>query len=409
MTEASAGRGTVFGPAPLIRIACLVAAFFLSAAQAQTPVSSQPTDLTSNAELMISYRHQERMWQTPDGSLHLIINRGTLRPNPGLTLYSSYDGGTSWIAKASLARTNRNSTVDGELDGTLLSVVYGDASGGISFAQLSYDSPTQTWTVNRTESVFHSGSVDAANPAMAFDDAGIAWCGFAASDTAASENNLRWFYRPTEGTWVDSGLVVGPTDAVDKQRSARPVRLAGAMGLIYRINTRTYWTVRPNGATADYLADPQLIQVGSARAARSDPWASHFNVAADDAGYLHLAIADNGAAMYLRYSSQDGTWTTARQINAQGTLSYLQVGLANGQVQLSLSASRGAGAVYLSGDSGDTFTQAFALTLPPPADGVTYKTGRVETAGRSSGPLVVLEEYEDQKVQRLMVYRVPVP
>ena len=56
------------------------------------PVLSHPTDLTSYAELMISYRHQEQLWQTPDGALHLLANRGTSRANPGLVLLSSYLG-----------------------------------------------------------------------------------------------------------------------------------------------------------------------------------------------------------------------------------------------------------------------------------------------------------------------------
>jgi len=98
-----------------------------------------------------------------------------------------------------------------------------------------------------------------------------------------------------------------------------------------------------------------------------------------------------------------------RRINGADSLSYLQIGLANGQVQLALSASRGSGAVYLSNDYGDTFTHAFALRLPAASDGISYKTGRVEAATRSSGPLAVLQQYEDQTLQRLMVYSVPVP
>jgi hypothetical protein len=137
--------------------------------------------------------------------------------------------------------------------------------------------------------------------------------------------------------------------------------------------------------------------------------AAHFSVVADDGGHLHLAIADSGDALYLRYSFADGTWTLARKINNDGSLSYLQIGLANGQVELSLSSSRGAGAVYLSDDYGDTFNQAFTLLLPPPASGVSYATGRVETPTRSNGVLAVLQQYEDQRLQRLMVYKVPVP
>jgi len=391
-------------------LAALWAVVFCAIAQAQpVPVLSQATDATSNSELMISYRYQEHMWQTPDGALHLLANRGSLRPNPGLVLLSSYDGGVTWLVKVAFARTNRNGTADGQLDGTTLSVVFASADDAIVFAQMSYDSATKAWTVNRTESVYRASGMEAENPALAFDDAGVAWCSFPVTYSSSSDIELRWFYRPTEGSWVDTGVVVGPTDNRSKERSARPIKVSGGMGLIYRVNKTTYWTTRPNGAAPDVLAAPQIIHVGTARAVRSDPYASHFSAVADDGGHLHLAVADDGAAMYLRYSMLDGSWTVPRQINGSDSLSYLQIGLANGQVQLSLSASRGSGAVYLSNDYGDTFTAAFTLRLPPASDGISYKTGRVETVTRSNGTLAVMQQYEDQNTQRLMVYPVPVP
>lgn len=401
----------VLGAMRLVEVVTLlVIAGFAAAARAEpVPVSSQPTDLTSSSELMISYRHQEHMWQTPDGALHLIINRGTLRPNPGLLLVSSFDGGVTWLAKISFARTDRNSTADGQLEGTTLSVVYGDTRGGVAFAQLSYDSTIRTWTVNRTESVYQASGLQPYNPTLAFDDAGVAWCSFALLNKATDDINLRWIQRPTEGTWVDTGVIVGPTDNVSKERSGRPVRIAGAMGLIYRVRQTTYWTTRPNGAAPGFLADPVVIQVGSARSSRSDPYASHFSVVADDGGHLHLAIADDGAAMYLRYSTLDGTWTAPRQVNPDGSLSYLQIGLANGQIAVAMSVTWRAGAVYLSNDYGDSFAQGFALVMPKAGDGVSYKTARVESPSRSGGPLAVLLQYEDNNVQRLMVYNVPVP
>jgi hypothetical protein len=373
------------------------------------PVLPQPTDVTGNAELMISYRHQEHMWQTPDGALHLVANRGTSRPDPGLVLLTSLDGGTTWLPKVAFARTGRTSTADGQLDGTTLSVVFADSDDAIVFAQLSYDSTTQAWTPHRTEVVYREVGMAAENPTLAFDDAGVAWCSFALTDGASGDVALKWIQRPTEGTWVDTAVTIGSGASRSKERSGRPVKIPGGMGLVYRVNKTTYWTTRPNGAPPDVLAAPQIIHVGGARSARSDPYASHFSVVADDGGHLHLAIADKGAAMYLRYSMLDGTWTEPRQINDDDTLSYLQIGLANGQVQLSLSASRGSGAVYLSNDYGGTFTRAAALRLPSWGDQIDYRTGRIEAPTRSNGPLVVLQQYEDGRTQRLMVYSVALP
>jgi hypothetical protein len=390
---------------------CVIAALVASAsARADPPaISPETTNLSSNTELMISYRHQERMWQTPDGALHVVINRGTSPPNSGLVLNSSYDGGVTWVAQVTFANTNRNSTLDGVLQGSLLVVVYGTTDGGVSFAQLSYDSALRTWQVNRSETAFYSSQLDADNPTVAIDDLGVAWCGFSVIDRTTNDINLRVVYRPGDGVWLDTGLIVGPTDRISKERSARMIRFPGAMGMIYRVRQETYWTTRDNNAPYDQLSTPVKILEGPPQRSSSDPYASHFSAIADDAGYLHLVVADDGDAMYLRYSIHQGVWTPARKINGRGKMSYLQIGIANGQVAVALSAARGSGSVWLSQDYGDTFREQFDLSEPGGSDGVSYRTGRVETAGRSVGTLAVLQQFEDHKVQRLMVYKVPVP
>ena len=96
------------------------------------------------------------------------------------------------------------------------------------------------------------------------------------------------------------------------------------------------------------LSTPLKIFEGPPQKSISDPYASHFSAVADDGGYLHWLVADDGDAMYLRYSINDAIWTTARKINGRGKLSYLQIGIANGQVAVALSAARGAGSVWLS-------------------------------------------------------------
>jgi hypothetical protein len=237
----------------------------------------------------------------------------------------------------------------------------------------------------------------------------VAWCSFALLNNANDDIHLRWIYRPTEGTWLDTGVVVGPTDNVSRERSARPVRIPGGMGLIYRVQKSTYWTTRANSAPPAFLSEPVLIEVGSARTSRNDPYASHFSVVADDGGHLHLAILDDASVVYLRYAMLDGTWSAARRIDSDGSSSYPQIGMANGRVQLAMSLSWRGGALYLSNDYGETFDAAFALRLPAPPDGVSYKTPRLESPSRSSGTLAIVQQYEDDKLQRLMVFKVPVP
>lgn len=86
-------------PRDFIGFLCVVAALAspLCAHAGPPVINSESTNLSGDSELMISYRHQERMWQTADGGLHLVVNRGTSPGNPALVLNSSFDGGVTWI------------------------------------------------------------------------------------------------------------------------------------------------------------------------------------------------------------------------------------------------------------------------------------------------------------------------
>src|SRR5205814_7652028 len=104
--------------APLSYAAAFVATLALLSGPARAvTVRAAETDLRSDTERMISYRHQEHMWQTADGALHLVFNRGSLQPNPGLALYSSFDGGATWSFMQSFGNTDDKSTADGQLRG----------------------------------------------------------------------------------------------------------------------------------------------------------------------------------------------------------------------------------------------------------------------------------------------------
>jgi hypothetical protein len=380
-----------------------------AAAAAAPPVTPVSTTLSGNSELMISYRHQERMWQTPDGALHLVINRGTSQPNSGLVLNSSYDGGTTWLAQLRLPNSNRSSTADGALQGSLLALVYGMGNGGISYLQLSYDSASRRWQTVRTETAYSSSQLNAENPTVAIDDLGTVWCGFSVIDRLTNDTHLRLIYRPSDGVWIDTGRTLGPVDHESKERSARMVRVPGGMGVIFRVRQETFWAMRYDSDSYEQLSAPLKILEGPPQRQINDPYSSHFSAIADEAGYLHLLVADDGNAMYLRYSIGDDAWTLPKKLNGRSKVSYLQIGLANGQVMAAFSAARGPGSVLLSQDSGVTFIEAFGLTLPGDSEGISYKTGRVEAPGRSVGVLPVLQQYEDHGQQRLMVYKVPVP
>lgn len=194
------------------------------------------TDLTSSTERMISYRHQEHLWQTADGAYHLVFNRGSLSSVPGLTLYSSYDGGSTWSFRLAFADTDDDSTADGVLAGDDLSIVYRTAAGNTGFVQLRYDATLRAWAQVASETAYASTQYEAVNPALAIDSRGTVWCSLVARDRVSNDVNIRMLSRAGGGNvWTDTGLIFGPADHRSIERSARPVALPGGLGMVYAV------------------------------------------------------------------------------------------------------------------------------------------------------------------------------
>ena len=380
-------------------------------AGAATPsVQSTPTDLTGSADRMISYRHQEHLWQTADGAHHLVLNRGALAAVPGLSLYSSYDDGSTWVLQQTFAGTDDLSTADGQLAGDELSVAYRTAAATIAFARLQYDANARTWSVTASETVFASSRLEALNPALAIDSRGTVWCAMATHDLVTNGWNLRLISRAGGGNvWVDTGLVFGPTDR-SSQRSARPVTLPGGMGMVFTVRGATYWAMRSNALPDNSAWDVSTVYAGTS-SMRTDVYASHFSVVVDDAGHVHLVSVEDYEALYFRRDAASGAWAPASRLSdGSGNTGFVQVALTNNNVTAGWSAGRGRGAVVVSRDGGTSFAPAASLVLPPAAPGVKYMAGRVEMPTRTTGAIVpLLQQYEDNGVQRLMVFKVPTP
>ena len=379
-------------------------------ASAAGPPSVQATltDLTGNSERIISYRHQEHLWQTSNGAYHLILNRGTLPPAPGLALYSSYDGGSSWVLARSFADTNDNSTSDGVLNGDDLSLVYQTSSGNVIFEKLHYDGSMRTWTVLNSETAYASSQFEAINPALDTDGRGTVWCAFDARDRVTNDVNIRMFSRTGGGsTWTDTGLIFGPTDHRSIERSARPLAMSGGMGMIFTVRETMYWATRTDTLPDNSAWTISTLFVGTPAFRTVDPYASHFSAVVDAQNNVHVVTIDNYDVFYFKRSAGSGSWTTQVQLDDDKKAAYLQGAFANGKLTAGWSVQRGRASIVQSSDSGATFQTVAYLVLPPDAPGVSYGTARVEMPTRTNGPIVMLQQYEDNGVQRLMLFKVP--
>ena len=389
-----------------------LAAGALGPAAAQTTVpriQAGFTNLTSDSDRIISYRHQEHLWQTADGAFHLVLNRGTLTPGPGLCLYSSHDGGTSWSHQRTFFGTDTDSVSDGQLAGDLLSVLFQTATGHLVFQQLRYDAATRGWTLERDEMALVSDVTAGINPGLAADAQGNLWCCFVARDRATNDVQLRLLVRPAGGTgWTDTGVVFGPTDRRSIERSARPVPVAGGMGIVYTVREMTYWAQRSDTQALDAPWDVTTVFAGTPAFRTTDPYASHFSVVADDAGNVHLATIEENSMLHFTRHAATGQWS-ASGVLLSGTkkLAYGQNCIANGRLMVAWSVQRGFGSLVESTDGGQSFRETAVLVLPPNATGVSYGQARVELPTRCTGPLIALQQYSDNGVVRLMRFLVP--
>ncbi len=390
-------------------IAALLACLFFSGnGMAATPVTIPATQTTiqSTAERMISYRHQNHMWQTADGATHVMVNRGYQSPGNSLQIYSSFDGATGWTGGTKLSNSDRYSTSDGYLVGDILYVTYSTPSGGVVFTALQYDAGTAAWSQVWSETVFSSPGMVAINPAMAADATGTIWLAFVANEIATGNYSIKLLRNTSqlEG-WVDTGLVFGDVDNLSIERSARPVPTASGMGMIYSVNEKILWASRDNATPLDQPWTNQVLFVS--QAGDTDPYASHFSVASDAQNNIHMAFVDGGRLGYFRFRSATQTWRStwlSKDIQA----GYVQTTVAAGNVVIAVNVNTQLIGVYQSLDGGTNFSYSQRLVHPSPTAGVSYKNPRMETPSNTTGSVPLLQQYVDNGVQRLLFYDIPV-
>jgi hypothetical protein len=377
----------------------------LAAAQVEQIVGT-PTTLASTADRMISYRCQNHMWQTPDGATHVIINRGPGMGGNSLALFSTFDGGATWVnSGVSLPGSNGSSTSDGYLANDRLYTTYDVGTGTIRFAELQYDSPSRTWSLATTNTVFDSVTAGALTPAVAVDAVGRQWLSFTHQDKATGNFSIKLMRKAsTDQTWTDTGFVFGPVDNLANERSGRPIATSRGIGMVFTVKAETYWAERNDNWPLAAKWPRALISTKVTPS--NDPYGTHFSIVADSAFNMHLASVDGGQVMYSRYLVAENKWTT-RTLTENIKASYLQATLVDDKLSIVTNSYTNL-SVYQSNDNGTTFTRTHALTHPAPVDGIDYNRPRVETPAVSTSPVPVLQQFLDGKVQRAMFFAVPV-
>ncbi len=390
----------------VLLLAC-AACGFVGNGMAAVILDGTPTSLQSNTERMISLRHQEHMWETSDGATHVIINRGELTAGDSLQLYSTFDQGLTWVAGPRLADSDRYSTSDGYLVGDILYVTHATPAGAVRFAALQYVPGAGTWSLLRAETAYSSAGTIAINPAMAADAKGTIWLAFVANDVTTGNYSIRMVRNtPQQNGWRDTGFVFGAVDNASIERSARPVPTARGIGMVYTVHEKIFWASRENFWVMNSPWKRQ--QLFASQAADNDPYASHFSVAADAQHNVHMAISDGGRVRYFRFDAATRLWS-AKWLSNDMNAGYVQATIAGGDVVVAANNDSDV-VVFRSVDGGGSFTVSHGLVHPdPPSPAVSYRYPRIETTATTPGPMLLLQQYVDNDIQRLLLFSVPLP
>lgn len=297
--------------------ACCLGLLLLMCAGGAAQAGAVPpatSNLASTADRMVSYRHQEHMWITEDTHTQLIYNRGD-----GLQLAGSKDGVT-WSSKFSFAETDYSSTSDSVYKNGVLTVVYSSSAHDIRLQSLRYDPDFRSWLpLGPFETVRRSAEgVISSNPTLVEDALGNVWVAFLEQRAIVNPPNsgevssqLRLFARAAgSASWQNTAITFGPKDVTPLEkpkRSARLVRTPVGLGVIYAIGDNIFWATRNTGSelTLKWVDDQTKPLVkGTDGQVDSDPYASHFSLATDGDGFMHLVYTDGGIAYYRRYNPQ---------------------------------------------------------------------------------------------------------
>lgn len=279
-------------------------------------VNGDFTGISSSADGMISFRHQERYWVSTDGAQHLLVNLGADQEPSSLVLMTRPPDSNSWQVAFVLPNTNQTSSADSLQGNNQLRIVYSDAEGGIRFALANYDIGSGQWQAPTVSQVYDGTNNVGRGPTLVFDGDGVAYVAFTATERAITGRiNIRLYSRQAPlDDWQDTGKRWGHLN-IAAGKSARLVATSDGIGLIYTdqfrnasgtVSSSLNWSVPADaGSVGGAWVDQEihhLIYDGR------DPFGSHFNVVGDKLGNLYLVWAISKKVRYFRYQGSSRAW-----------------------------------------------------------------------------------------------------
>ncbi|NOY53046.1 MAG: exo-alpha-sialidase [Deltaproteobacteria bacterium] len=295
-----------------------------------------PTGIYSYSDLFLAHRYMRHIWVTRDGAIAAVVQQAGYEGNP-LTLYKSLDHGATWSIEARVS--GRSLAVsDGviDADGNLLlvfSTLDPYPNSNVVFCRFLYDPLTRSWSLDPSTraAVFRSNVNDLGSRAtIAEDSHGVLWCAFRLESVSAGSFQIQVFYSTDQGaTWQDTGYLFGTVN--DLPEKCAKIIAVGSKTVLIMQDVRgsagaeeryKMWAWRNDSDPLD--ASWTYGTITQMTAASGDPYGSHWSVAADDSGNIHLTYEDGGI-MYLRYDASTASWEPPYKVAGFGNYQNITV------------------------------------------------------------------------------------
>ena len=332
----------------LIRTYCLVVVFlceitFLGAAawgEAFFIYRDLETEIFSDSQKFISFRYMRHSWIASDGVMAAAVQKGGYEGH-GLVLYKTLDEGLNWTFEAAIS-SDDGIISDGIIDSNnnillVTSFLSEYQTVDVDFIRMTYDSFSQAWSIDPLTpvTVFASGNQYRATRAtIAVDSNGVIWCAFRIEDINTDIFQIKVYYSVDGGyTWDDSGNSFGTANSL-VEKSAKVIAVDSRIAMIYQ-------DLKDGASTPEgfkewaYREDSQALQddwtsesIAKMMTTKGDPYGSHWSVAADDFGNIHLSYQDKGIK-YLKYDAVSEGWEGPMVAAIYGSYSNISVAANN--------------------------------------------------------------------------------
>lgn len=284
------------------------------------------TGISSDAEMFVSLRYMRHLWIAPDGVQVAVVQQGT---NGGLGLYKSADGGSSWAWEQDLPGSSEDVS-DGIMlaDGSLrltTSVASTGTVANIEFLRLDYDAVARRWILDtRTPTTVYTSSAMAlaTRGTIAIDSRGVLWCAFRLQNMSSGNVRIRLFSSTDDGaTWQDSSNLFGTANAW-VEKDGKVLATGTGIAVVFQDVTGSVgdavrwkaWAYRDDAAPLQ--APMTSVPVAQMLDEGGDPLGSHWSVAADSQGNVHLSYQDD-RINYVRFDAASQTWSSPISLGTQ--------------------------------------------------------------------------------------------